>query len=751
MTPLQNKLFLRTLCSLAMTAFIAALSPLSLHAAEILDSLDAWHMYGEHGVNYDYYDVRGDVAPETRYPFPRNQVYGQFRQGFDRRFSDYESLRFSASGLLNGSEYRSPEHGWIFEDARVNWEKGDGFVPFRLSAGDFTADFSYRTIQQTLKGLQIEIQPNLKIGSAEQRHSIVAFTGMRESDWRDVDYNRDLYNGLSWVMDFARFGALGMHWVHNYRDHNGLYDFVDQHQVTGSMTYEKVQKLWTEEIRIEGEYAGFYGDYQPQTNPTVRQADKDDTGGYFQLNGDSDTPLSYGFRYEGYGDHYQPHGAVITTNRRTLAWKSGWEFQPGLHLDGRVEAYRDNLESFNRQETRLYGLSFAGPLQNPWLRDLNVYTDFFDQSIYDVEHFVFVQTQSYKTDLSAKVYKEWTGYTGFSGVRTHDKAFEPVIISREYTLGAGHPVSAAGIQGSFRSGLVLRHTTGITANNQFGGNFSASLYKGIQSLNVTSQALYEDGRRDFAQDVVTLSCGGNYSLTFGPHRFGLNLDISNRNPTEFVKHTQDTRFGLSYTFSFDKPAGVDVRDFSWTKGYPAAGTILENVRFESKLQDPIFLDKIAPGLSPAEVEAYFANKGVKSAAQGSLQVYEARLFSFTDQRQRTAVQTENGVVSKSVFIMNLNPALGPSEAEQIFQDVKNTLAARFGNPTFEDSNGKFTSNFREEINNGTLVRVAEWKSESGIIRLGIPKRLDKQIRIELHFAQSLPPSQSSFWSLEELV
>ena len=154
----------------------AVFADLSSVAPETLDELKNWHLYGDTNVHYDYYHIYGE---ETQYPFDRNQVYNEYHFGFDREFSPYESVRGSTSALLNGSKYRHEGNGWIFEDVRLHWEKGDAGVPFRLDLGDYAANLSQRTLEQSLKGFQLELQPEFEIAGKKSKNSIIAFTSVR--------------------------------------------------------------------------------------------------------------------------------------------------------------------------------------------------------------------------------------------------------------------------------------------------------------------------------------------------------------------------------------------------------------------------------------------------------------------------------------------------------------------------------------------------------------------------------------------
>ena len=53
-----------------------------------------------------------------------------------------------------------------------------------------------------------------------------------------------------------------------------------------------------------------------------------------------------------------------------------------------------------------------------------------------------------------------------------------------------------------------------------------------------------------------------------------------------------------------------------------------------------------------------------------------------------------------------------------------------------------------DINTKTLIRVMEWDTPTGIIRFGIPRRCDGQVRMEIQQRQSFPPPSETLWSIE---
>ena len=87
---------------------------------------------------------------------------------------------------------------------------------------------------------------------------------------------------------------------------------------------------------------------------------------------------------------------------------------------------------------------------------------------------------------------------------------------------------------------------------------------------------------------------------------------------------------------------------------------------------------------------------------------------------------------------------------QTFERVRQTLIRQLGNPTRTIREGAFTANLVADINNQRLVNFVEWETTSGTIRFGIPRRLDRRVRMEVQYARRLPQPSETLWSIEAI-
>ena len=175
-------------------------------------SLSSWNISGSNTARIEYYDASGET---TISPWQEagSQLTNEVDLNLWRRVSPWESQRIQLSGVLNDSEYRSPEQGGILERGTFFWEKGDAGIPFRLQAGDYYAGQTPATIQLGLKGLQAEIQPTVG-------QSIQFFSGLPAANYRDLGSDKGVYSGLSWLRETEILGAVSLTAVHYDRDAN---------------------------------------------------------------------------------------------------------------------------------------------------------------------------------------------------------------------------------------------------------------------------------------------------------------------------------------------------------------------------------------------------------------------------------------------------------------------------------------------------------------------------------------------------
>ena len=86
--------------------------------------------------------------------------------------------------------------------------------------------------------------------------------------------------------------------------------------------------------------------------------------------------------------------------------------------------------------------------------------------------------------------------------------------------------------------------------------------------------------------------------------------------------------------------------------------------------------------------------------------------------------------------------------ERLYGRVLSILAKRYGSPSpFEL--GRFAASVVQDVNAGRLIRIADWRlAGGGVMRVGIPQRLDRRVRIEVQVGSSFPSPRVTRWSFE---
>jgi hypothetical protein len=87
---------------------------------------------------------------------------------------------------------------------------------------------------------------------------------------------------------------------------------------------------------------------------------------------------------------------------------------------------------------------------------------------------------------------------------------------------------------------------------------------------------------------------------------------------------------------------------------------------------------------------------------------------------------------------------------QTFERVRQALIRRYGAPSSVFNRGDFRPSLADDVNTDQFIRLSEWRTPEGIIRFGIPRRLDRIVRMEVQIARSFPDPTQTRWSFEDL-
>ena len=706
---MENPL-LQRLCNLASILFVC------LSTGTRADPLSDWNISGSNTLRAEYYDVDGD-ASSAPWPHTGGQYYDEVDLNMWRRVSPWESQRVQLSGLANDSDYRSGQKGGVLERGTFFWEKGDAGIPFRLQAGDYYASQSPNTIQLGLKGVQAELQP-----AANQ--SIQFFSGLRAPEYRDLDSDQGIYTGLSWLQEGEALGALNLSAVHYDRGASPTQIALSQNVY--SLAWYRPFELGDHSLEFESELAHFSGEH----DATGTLSEGNDQGLFAQLSGRS-APLGYRLLYERYGHNFRPAGGSTTPDHRATEGHISWRFGSGLQLRGRVQSFRDDLESGNPLDTRLNGLSLSGPV---WPgSSLYGRLETYVQKRKDRNNTVDSNTRHVSLDLSTPLGSSTSVRGGLDWTGTEDQLTAATSVKRQLRLALDRTFKAGLWRGSATPGISLRRNTGSLDSTEVYPTFALSLARPNHNLRFSYSLLNQDGHTSTTTDTDIQQATLAYDFEKNRHRVGLELNRFDRDPDSGAD-TEAYRIGAYWRYSFERPA----RHLATRT--PATGLSTDDTSLPSLLE-------LSPGEQLVRIEKRLsASRLVPAYRLGNTLVYDAALFDGVDLQQKLALVHSAGEVEAIVLILEFEDPGDPAQMARDYAKVRNELLKRLGSPEEYREQGTFDANIAVDLARGRFERMLQWRTASGLLRFGVPRRLDGQVRMEIRRGATMPTGP--MWSLE---
>lgn len=714
---------------------LAALAWLPLVA-----SADDWNISGTNTLRGSLYDASG-TGSGSPYPSEGDMYYDEISLYFNREDSPYASWDGEFTGLYNvNDDYRTRDFGMVPERMSLSRESGEGGLPYRAQVGDFFAYYSYMTLQRSLKGVQLELQPFM---SDTRQHSFILTSGANESSWRDLTFQDDYFNGASWLMQDQVFGSWSVNVSHNFRDNSFKAGTLDRSQVVTSISGEVPFQLGGHRLSIETEFAHFNGDHDGLGGAANGQ-DRADNGYLVEMRGNhSRLPWDYRFRFEQYGQDFRPRGGVVSADRRSFELHSGWRFNSGIRLRARAQLFEDAFETTNRLRTRTYGVNITGPvLQNmyPGLTGrVDAYIQNRDNALMTVSQLV----HTLNMNLNAPLPNDWNGRLGLFIQNSRNRlgrAGDRLL--RELTLGADHRFNFYGWEGYLSPGLTLRTIRkGDGDTDEIRPVMSMRLRRDNHSLNMNYGSRLQDRRASLnGIDVDTHTFNMDYRYRFRQHEVGLEANVQGRDPQP-GDATEAWRISAFWTMEFDRPAP------SPAGGIPqyAARTTGVGAAADMRLD----IATLAPGRLAGDVLAELEEADIGSAAkQSGFLVYETTLFPDVFRRQRLGLEFSAGSLQRSAIVIDFDEVGDQDSNAQTYERIRQSLIRELGSPTRTFDQGNFSPDLLDDVNNESFIRTTEWKTASGTVRFGIPRRLDGQVRMEIQHARNFGPARDTLWSLE---
>jgi hypothetical protein len=691
---------------------------------------------GTNTVRIERYDTSGPGSP---FPIETSTGYDELVMNATWQPSSFDRWRALFAGVANDSPYRSPDRGVVPERMLISRENGEGAIPYRAEVGDFFAFTSVRTQQRPLKGAAVELQPIL--GDSNLRTSVLLFGGAFQPTWRHFQWGDDNSLGLSWLTEF-RSVRVTVNAVRNERDIATATATTaprDRTQNVVSVAADAPFALGASQWRAEAEVAKLRGDTDGFGDPTGG-LDRSDTGVFAQLSGTlTTTPFSWRLRGERYGRDYRPFGAAVPADRRSAEAHVSWQSPGALLWRARVQEFRDQYETANRLDTRVVGAAVSGPI-TAWNTSLNV--DVFRQDLERADRTLDQRNLTANAFVSQPM-GPVVGQLGLLYQRVEDHVFADASPrTKQVTASVIAPLRLGAVSGTIAPGVVWREVSGsLLETRDFQATLQLALFGGPHRLSLNAGHLSQDPARAALPEVATVNFGLDYRFRWGRHELGADVVVFDRKPKPGEK-TEAWRAGLSWVYAFDAtPAAVAVT--------PVAAPALASTG--PVPSDAGLLAAVAPGDSLDTTLTRLAASGFAAGTRlPDAVLFESRLLREVDERQRMALVHSAGTIDRVVLLVSLSSTGGADDAGRTYERVRRALIDRFGRPATTFEEGTFGPNFAQDLAGGRLIRVSEWRTERGMLRLGIPRRLDGTARIEVHHARSFASARDTGWGLESV-
>lgn len=670
---------------------------------------DIWDVNAVSSTRMEHYD---NTAAAGIYPFEGTHTYTDLQLQFQRAPNPFNRLHGYALGLVNDSEYRGSESGVELENFNLGWERGDLALPFRAEVGDFLGFYSLRSLQRPLKGTQIELQPKTRV-----HQSLVATAGAAATTYSDFDGNADRYLGLSYSVAPDEAGSLAINVVHNRRDDTAFW--LAGNQTVASLGFDRRWRFGVNEVMFEGEAAYLDGDTTTFTGSAENGAD----AGYFaQLSGRGQR-YDYRLRFENYGEHFRPNGAVVVGDRRSSEAYVGWRLASRIALRGRWQSYRDSRHGPFPMRTETAGLQLIAP----WLGSTAL--DVFRTTRESTNDLIDNATTTARLNVGGLVSPNWSLRFGAFSQWTDDDVRRTRDDLHQLDLGADRRYAFRGATGSIGFGLVARTRDAADHDiDEVGPTLRLYGIRAPHDFRLSYSYLTQRAPAMPAGDSNRHTAGLQYSLFDDHRRLTIEIDYQLYRPDTGLR-AEGNRIALTYSFSLARPR----RPAAPLPAGPAAAARLLPVSLGASI------DSLDDTLTAAGASGSFRNQ--------NLQAYQLRVLDEVPQRQHLLVADDGTSVTGLALVVEFDNPDDPQSTRDAYHRTREQLVRQLGPPALLLEQGEFSTDLAAALERRDFVRILEWDSADGRVRFGIVPSGAAGVHMEARVAQSFPPARTSRWGL----
>lgn len=308
---------------------------------------------------------------------------------------------------------------------------------------------------------------------------------------------------------------------------------------------------------------------------------------------------------------------------------------------------------------------------------------------------------------------------------------------QETDLNLDRRIRLAGLPGRVSLGLQHRTTAAAAGKSEeWTPSLAMNRSRGAHSLGLHYSFPQQNFRAAATPDVHTSDAGLCWQYRRGDRAMGVDWTRSRRSD-ETSRWTRAYQVGFIVQQDFDR----NIRR--------SGGQVPSGHSAHGATQFP--LDLLQPGMSLAEAESRLAVSGLSPApAQGNLRVWESPLFDDVLKRQRFVLEAIDGRVKRAAVVVVLDRLGALMEIMDLLDRVRRTLIARHGAPARSYERGAVTRQLAAELRAASSVRLYDWDVDGKRLRLGIPRRIDGRLRLEVQLAEDFPSEKDTAWGLDAL-
>ncbi|MCF6281275.1 MAG: hypothetical protein L3J28_03545 [Candidatus Polarisedimenticolaceae bacterium] len=629
-------------------------------------ALAAFIYSGQNKLTFEHYSVEGYESGGI-YQFEGWQKFDDFSLNFSDTYSPYSTMRGYIIGSSSHSEYRGEESEKI-SNFSVVYQTGESALPFRLEVGDYYANQSRHTLQRGLKGIQLELQPQI----ANAPHSIQLFFGRSATDYQTLfdGEEKDYYLGASWLTESETWGAFALTSV-NYQSTEALGEKVEN--VSG-LAWEKVFTTSSFNHTIEAEFAYLSGE-----NSTSDDLDENSTT--LKLSGNNHSGYDYLIDLEHNGDLFSPNGASATADRASANLQWGQPITNSINARLRSQHTRSNLSSDNITTTRLTGFNIGGlPFSgfNNVLKGLNINADFYHQDDQDEDKSFERENSVFQLNSSLPINRNLRSRLSYQWLLTDNKIADTRSKRQSVSAGFDYSLALSQWQGAISPTARYVEDRDVagkqTSNLTLGGLLN--IRRDGHNLNLSYQTVSYTADDPTATESTTAQTHIGWNKDWKRHGFAINVDHFNRSP-ESSENSDSHKFSLAWTYRFAKKASQAAPIQSSEHGISSFST-LSDLALGSRLN--------------SATESTLKQAGfLSSGSSGAYQLYEGRLFNSLENRQVLAIEGSAGSVKSSHILIPI--ANSAAQSEKVYQKLLDELLATYGSPSLAIERGEFATNW----------------------------------------------------------